>query len=114
MVWTLPDPAAALRRWVSLLRPGGRLVLIEGRWCADADAQPYGAGTGRLPWPGGVRAATLAAAVAPLVARQRVEHLDDPALWGRQIDDERYALIAVLHLRKSHPPTRRLPRSARR
>jgi SAM-dependent methyltransferase len=32
VVWTLPDPHAALRRWVSLLRPDGRLLLIEGRW----------------------------------------------------------------------------------
>jgi hypothetical protein len=34
--------------------------------------------------------------VAPLVARQRVERLEDPALWGRPIDDERYALIAEI------------------
>jgi SAM-dependent methyltransferase len=96
VVWTLPDPHAALRRWVSLLRPGGRLVLVEGRWCGDADSRPYGEGTDRLPWPGGVPAAMLADAVAPLVARQRVEPLGDPALWGRPIDDERYALIADL------------------
>jgi len=96
VTWTLPDPHTALRHWVSLLRPGGRLVLIEGRWSGDADSQPYGEGTARLPWSGGVAAATLAAAVAPLAERQRVQPLDDPALWGRPIDDERYALIAVV------------------
>ncbi|GHF56087.1 SAM-dependent methyltransferase [Amycolatopsis bartoniae] len=32
VVWALPDPAAALGRWVRLLRPGGRVVLVEGRW----------------------------------------------------------------------------------
>lgn len=32
LVWTLPDPEAALREWVTRLRPGGRLVLVEGRW----------------------------------------------------------------------------------
>ncbi|WP_368406419.1 methyltransferase domain-containing protein, partial [Streptomyces sp. CC77] len=31
LVWALPDPVAALRTWVRLLRPGGRLVLVEGR-----------------------------------------------------------------------------------
>lgn len=38
VLWTLPDPPAVLRRWVGLLRPRGRLVLVEGRW---------GAATGR-------------------------------------------------------------------
>ena len=52
VIWTLPDPHAALRRWVSLLRPGGRLVLIEGRWCGDTDSRPYGEGTAPLPCPG--------------------------------------------------------------
>ena len=32
LLWTLPDPLAALARWVRLVRPGGRLVLVEGRW----------------------------------------------------------------------------------
>src|SRR6185312_10755327 len=29
VLWTLPDPAAALAAWARVLRPGGRLVLIE-------------------------------------------------------------------------------------
>ena len=32
VLWAMPDPAQALRRWISLLRPDGRLVLVEGRW----------------------------------------------------------------------------------
>lgn len=31
VVWTLPDPAAALAAWHAVA-PGGRLVLIEGTW----------------------------------------------------------------------------------
>jgi SAM-dependent methyltransferase len=116
LLWTLPDPEAALRAWVARLRPGGRLVLVEGRW-----QQPDGGGNGNsgeedggagggagsgggyvagaeaLPWSGGVAAEALVAAVAPLVAGVRVEPLaDDPDLWGRQVDDERYALLATL------------------
>jgi ubiquinone/menaquinone biosynthesis C-methylase UbiE len=87
MVWALPDPRTALRRWVRLLEPGGRLVLIEGRWRVPNGAE------GDDAWAG-LTAETLAAAVAPLVARHRVERLPDPALWGRPIDDERYALLA--------------------
>ena len=36
VLWALPDPRAALRRWAGLLAPGGRLVLIEGRWGESA------------------------------------------------------------------------------
>ncbi len=30
VLWALPDPAAGLDRWVRLLAPGGRLLLVEG------------------------------------------------------------------------------------
>ena len=87
LVWTLPNPTAALRNWVGLLRPGGHLVLVEGRWAAVS-------GTADMPWQGGVPADALTTAVSPLVARVYVEHLTDPALWGREITDERYVLLA--------------------
>ncbi len=96
LVWTLPEPEAALREWVSRLRPGGVLVLVEGRWGgAEPDAEPYGAGTGGLPWGAGVGAEALAAAVRPLVAGVRVEDLGgDERLWGGPVSDERYVLTA--------------------
>ncbi|WP_354637636.1 class I SAM-dependent methyltransferase [Kitasatospora camelliae] len=96
LLWTLPDPEAALRQWVSRLRPGGRLVLVEGRWRqASQRDTPYVAGADRLPWNGGIRAEELAAAVRPLVADLRIDPLaGDPDLWGGPVDDERYALVA--------------------
>ncbi|MFD1935030.1 class I SAM-dependent methyltransferase [Nonomuraea mangrovi] len=88
VVWNLADPHAALRRWRDLVRRGGRLVLVEGRW---------GTGTAEgIPWAGGVRALTLSQAVRDLVTELRVEPLTDPLLWGKEIDDERYALIATV------------------
>ncbi len=32
VLWTLPDPEAALRAWREVMGPGGRLVLFEGTW----------------------------------------------------------------------------------
>jgi SAM-dependent methyltransferase len=93
LVWTLPEPDAALRRWVGLLRRPGRIVLVEGRWAGAGDPAAYVAGAERLPWPGGVGADDLAGMLAPLVARWRVEALTHPGLWGRAVADERYALI---------------------
>lgn len=36
VVWTLPDPAAALRAWRAVA-PGGRLILVESMWGRGAD-----------------------------------------------------------------------------
>ncbi|MFF2195420.1 class I SAM-dependent methyltransferase [Streptomyces sp. NPDC058157] len=98
LMWTLPDPEAALREWVTRLRPGGRLVLVEGRWReADQSDVPYVPGAASLPWNGGIRAEALAAVVRPFVSGLHVEPLSgNPALWGGEVDDERYALIADL------------------
>jgi 2-polyprenyl-3-methyl-5-hydroxy-6-metoxy-1,4-benzoquinol methylase len=96
LVWTMPDPTAALRAWIARLRPGGRLILVEGRWQQTGrPAAPYVAGAEALPWNGGVGAEDLAAAVRPLVADVRTTPLgDQPQLWGGPVADERYALIA--------------------
>ncbi|MFS8203860.1 class I SAM-dependent methyltransferase [Streptomyces sp. CWNU-52B] len=81
VLWTLPEPGRVLRHWRGLLRPGGRLVLVEGVW---GTVSPVGLSAGRLT-----------ALLAPLAEDVRVERLsDDPSLWGREVTDERYAVIA--------------------
>ncbi|MBT2526818.1 methyltransferase domain-containing protein [Streptomyces sp. ISL-99] len=78
VLWLLPDAGAALRHWCSLLRPGGRLLLIEGVWAGD-----------------GIPAAEVMEALAPLTSHVRHEPLSaDASLWGRTVDDDRYALLA--------------------
>ena len=92
ILWTLPDPRTALTRWRLLLRPGGRFLLVEGRWWSVGD-EGY-ADEGRMPWAGGVRAVDLVAAMEPLVRRVEVVPLTDPVLWGKEVADERYLLVA--------------------
>ncbi|WP_405926152.1 class I SAM-dependent methyltransferase [Streptomyces sp. NBC_00035] len=83
VLWTLPDPGRVLRHWCGLLRPGGRLVLVEGVWGTVS--------------PVGISADRLTALLEPLAADVRVERLsDDSRLWGRQVEDERYAVVAGL------------------
>jgi SAM-dependent methyltransferase len=79
----LPDPDPVLRHWRGLLRPGGRLVLVEGVW-------------GTLS-PVGIPADRLTALLDPLVTHLRVEPLSgDARLWGREVEDERYAVVATV------------------
>ena len=76
LVWALPEQSAALDRWLGLMPAQGRLVLIEGLW-----------GTGA-----GMSADALSLIVKPKVTAMSVRLLSDPALWGRNITDERYVM----------------------
>lgn len=77
VLWALPDPAAALARWVRLLTPDGRLALVEGSWSTGA----------------GLTAARTADLVRDAGLEPEVVPLDDPAYWGGPIDDERYLVV---------------------
>jgi SAM-dependent methyltransferase len=79
VLWALPDPSKGLASWFRLLRPGGRLLLIEGRWATGA----------------GISAEDCKTLVARHGRDAVVEQLDDPALWGRETHDERYALVSL-------------------
>lgn len=78
VLWALPDQEAVVGRWIGLLRPGGRLVLVEGRWFTGA----------------GLSADQCQALVAAHRGEAVVHTLDDPRLWGKTITDERYMLVS--------------------
>lgn len=78
VLWALPEPENVLTRWVRLLKPGGRLVLVEGRWSTG----------------GGLTPDECRALVRHHRKEATIRQLDDPALWGRTIDDERYLVLS--------------------
>jgi SAM-dependent methyltransferase len=78
VVWALPDPERGLRRWFELLNPGGRLVLIEGRWWTGA----------------GLGADQLLAHLHALGREASITPLSDASLWGGPVTDERYLLVS--------------------
>lgn len=78
VLWALPDPSAALARWVALLRPGGSLVLVEGRWHTGS----------------GLTADRTEELVREHRAQVVVRHLPEPVYWGREIDDDRYLVLS--------------------
>jgi ubiquinone/menaquinone biosynthesis C-methylase UbiE len=77
VLWALPDRADAVGRWIRLLRPGGRLVLIEGEWSTGT----------------GVTSRECEAIVRHHGLEAELTHLDESLLWGGPIDDERYLVI---------------------
>jgi ubiquinone/menaquinone biosynthesis C-methylase UbiE len=42
LLWTLPHPEMAIDEWIRVLRPGGRLVVVDGQFDAQALAAPAG------------------------------------------------------------------------
>lgn len=41
VIWNLPDPQRGVEEWLRVLRPGGRLVLIEGKWAYNEALPPW-------------------------------------------------------------------------
>jgi len=80
ILWALPDPVAALRRWAELLANGGRVVMIEGFWSTGV----------------GLRMdQVLAALPANTVVERTFSISTDRALWGRDVEDERFVVVAT-------------------
>jgi SAM-dependent methyltransferase len=79
VLWAVPDPERAFGRWVDLLAPDGRLVLVEGHWHTGA----------------GLTAQRCERVVRGWRDHAEVTLLDDPVLWGGATDDERYLLVSL-------------------
>lgn len=80
VLWALADPEAAVSRWRSLLRPGGRMVLIEGTWHTG----------------GGVSATECQRLLSLHTSSVAVHPLADPELWGGPLTDDRYLATGTL------------------
>lgn len=79
VLWAMSDPSTAVRRWCELLRPEGRLLLIEGRWFTGS----------------GITAADCEGLIREHRSDVQIVRLDDQALWGQRTDDERYLAVST-------------------
>ncbi|GAB3392047.1 class I SAM-dependent methyltransferase [Humibacter soli] len=77
VLWAMPDPALAVRRWVELLKPQGVMVLIEGRWGSA-----------------GLTAREAQRIVLGSRREASVRSMSEPIYWGKVIDDERYMIAS--------------------
>jgi ubiquinone/menaquinone biosynthesis C-methylase UbiE len=79
LLWALPEPEHVLRRWIELLKPKGRLILIEGFWVTGA----------------GLHAQEIIKMLPGSFINVSSQDLsDNPNFWGGSVSDERYAIIA--------------------
>lgn len=78
VLWAMPDPETAFAKWVALLEPDGRVVLVEGRWATGA----------------GLTASEAERIVRTMRREVTVRHLPESIYWGKAIQDERYLLVS--------------------
>ena len=77
VLWALPEPGVALRRWLRLLRPQGTVLVVEGRWSTGA----------------GLTASEVRKLIGDEASEVNTELLTNSELWGKRISDERYAMV---------------------
>jgi 2-polyprenyl-3-methyl-5-hydroxy-6-metoxy-1,4-benzoquinol methylase len=81
LLWSLSDIASVLRHWAGLLRSGGRLLLIEGYWHTG----------------GGLHVEDVVPALPKTCINISIQNLSSqPNYWGKEVNDERYAIMAEL------------------
>ena len=79
VLWSLPQPGDVLHRWTKLLVPRGRFILIEGYWHTG----------------GGLHADDIVNVMPSSMSEIQVIDLSHQMeLWGAEVNDERYMIIA--------------------
>lgn len=95
LIWTLPNPTAAVREWTRVLQSGGRLALVEGNWGSNP-AVEYEQIHQRLPFYGGQPSERLTQFLAAEGFRDViVKPLMDEVLWGEKPQYPRYLVTGL-------------------
>lgn len=95
VIWTLPDPVAAAKNWLTLLRRGGRIILVEGEFKSASMKEEYQQIGQSLPLLGGRPATEITALLESAgFVRPTIRSLMDKALWVEEPQFPRYMVTA--------------------
>jgi ubiquinone/menaquinone biosynthesis C-methylase UbiE len=95
LIWTLPHPADAVAEWTRLLKPQGRIALVEGQWENQDVKEEYEQIRSRLPFYGGQPSEQLASFFRSKGLNEvAIQPLMEVALWGGMPKHPRYLVIA--------------------
>ncbi|NUC71427.1 class I SAM-dependent methyltransferase [Haloterrigena sp. SYSU A558-1] len=93
LIWTLPNPSKAIREWRRVVRPGGRIVLLEGHWDFPEPWEEYREIHDDLPLYRGRPPGELVDFLADHgLERLEREPLMDATLWGENPEQELYVV----------------------
>ncbi|WP_436347660.1 class I SAM-dependent methyltransferase [Natronorubrum sp. FCH18a] len=94
LIWTLPTPERAIDEWQRVVRPGGRLVLIEGHWDFAEVFEGYEEIHDDLPLYDGRPLEELAAFLSTQgLENVEYEPLAESTLWGQEPNYEKYVMV---------------------
>ncbi|GAB3684589.1 class I SAM-dependent methyltransferase [Salinarchaeum chitinilyticum] len=97
LLWTLPNPAAAIEEWRRVVEPDSRILLVEGYWDHDEPWDEYEEMHGDLPMYDGVRPEALRDVLERHGLRDvEYDGLQDPVLWGREPHHEYYVMTGTV------------------
>jgi ubiquinone/menaquinone biosynthesis C-methylase UbiE len=95
VIWTLPSPSNAARAWLRALRPGGRVLLVEGQFKTGSMREEYQQIGDQLPFLGGRPAEDVIGALSEAgFVHAKAVPLMDPALWLQEPQFPRYYVLA--------------------
>lgn len=94
LIWTLPNPSQAVKEWQRVLKPGGRIALVEGNWGTPTVISEYEEIRSQLPFYGGIPSEQLTQFLqAEGLQHVVVQPLMDPVLWGEEPQRPRYLVV---------------------
>jgi ubiquinone/menaquinone biosynthesis C-methylase UbiE len=112
VLWTIPDPDKALKEWYRVVKPGGKVVYVDGNWTTDLERSWI-----RRRWKGLV--SLHSSIMGERKGQGHIEEYQGEDLWSVHADRpatdlEKMKEIGFVNVGSQHIPYNRVLRGKRR